>query len=169
MRFTQTSTRGTPLLLTLLLLLLAAVPAWPVEIRNTASGTVQGAPLDDATAQVSLNRLGAMVQSATAEIWPNQTLANRQGRSFVYDVLAQIDPADTGIDQVTIDAPPGYSNLAVQGVQVGGATRVENCPSPGPGQFCVTRTGKCRPPRRPHGARFDRAVAAAHQQRVRGA
>jgi parallel beta-helix repeat protein len=82
------------------------------------------------------------VTSAVAEIDPNSVTALSTGNSFTYDILPTLQPWDTGVDQIVITAPVGYTNLNVTGVSVGGSSHTANCPAPGVNEYCAAIAGQ---------------------------
>lgn len=133
------------LLRNLLLLALAGLLTLPgahgAAISNEAAGTVNGIPLSRVRARVDLTRVSSAVTSAWAEISPNRVTSASTGNAFAYDILPTIGPGDSGVSRIDITAPPGYSNLAVTGVEIGGAAWTASCPVPGPNQYCATVSG----------------------------
>lgn len=114
-------------------------------IQNSATGSLGAAALDTTNATVTLNRTGAVgnaVTSVLAEINPNAVAVKSVGNIFVYDLRPTIGGSDTGINQVIITAPAGYTGLNVTGVSVGGAALTSNCPAPAAGQYCATFSGQ---------------------------
>jgi uncharacterized repeat protein (TIGR01451 family) len=130
MKFTLTRTMR---LLVAMLLLPGLLHAAP--IGTTATGSVEGNGL---TATVTLNRVGGVVSQATAEIVPNEVQAGSPANAFSYSILPTISGGDSGVERVEIEAPAGYANLVVNGVEVGGVALTANCPTPGAGEYCAT-------------------------------
>ncbi len=113
-------------------------------IQNTATGTHNGVALNLANAAINLNRLDASnaVTGVVAEVSPNVVAAVGAATAFEYDILPTMGVSDTGINQVTISAPAGYSNLVVTRVSAGGVTLSAACATPGAGQYCAMVTGQ---------------------------
>ncbi len=103
-------------------------------------GNYSGEALDNDNGGLAL--WDPAVTSAVAEIDPNAVIALSTGNAFTYDILPTMQPWDTGVDQIVITAPAGYSNLNVTGVSVGGANPTANCPVPGVNEYCATVTGQ---------------------------
>jgi uncharacterized repeat protein (TIGR01451 family) len=84
------------------------------------------------------------VTSVLAELAPNDVITGSTGNTFIYDILATIGGSNTGVDQVVITAPAGYTNLAVTGVSVAGTAQTAggSCPTVGAGEYCVTVVGQ---------------------------
>jgi uncharacterized repeat protein (TIGR01451 family) len=82
------------------------------------------------------------VTSVVAEIAPNTIAINSAGAGFVYDLLPTINLGDTGVNQIAITTPAGYTAPAVTGVSVGGAPLAANCPAPGAGEYCAGIAGQ---------------------------
>jgi len=77
-----------------------------------------------------------------AEIDPNAVAVSSLGNAFIYDLLPTIGGSDSGVDEVVITAPAGYTNLTVTSVSVGGAGQASNCPTPGAGEYCTAIAGQ---------------------------
>jgi len=118
--------------------------AQAAPIQNSATGTHNGVTLNLANAVVNLNRLDTTnaVTGIVAEITPNVVAAAGAATAFDYDILPTIGVSDTGINQVTISAPTGYTGLAVTGVSAGGVALSSACATPGTGQYCAVTTGQ---------------------------
>lgn len=118
-----------------------------VDDTNTAAVAAQLAIVGDADADAADNNSltlqveGLAATQVLAEISPNFVAANAQARVFVYDMLATIGADDTGIDQVTITAPAGYSNLTLNWLAVADEAWSLVCPAPGNKEFCASSDG----------------------------
>lgn len=139
-------TRGSRLvrLFYALLATAAFLSAQAAPIQNSATGTHNGVPLSLVNAVVTLNRLDTTnaVTGVVAEIAPNVVAAAGVATAFDYDILPTIGISDTGINQVTISAPTGYSGLAVTDVSVGGMALSAVCATPGAGEYCAVTVGQ---------------------------
>jgi hypothetical protein len=95
-----------------------------------------GADGDDWTVTVQ----GNAVTSAVAEIAPNAVAVGSTGNSFTYDIRPTVNAGDTGVNQVVITAPAGYTNFNVTAVSLDGTGKSASgsCPSPAAGEYCVT-------------------------------
>ena len=84
------------------------------------------------------------VSAVVSEITPNTVPASSAGNAFTYDILPTIGGSDTGVNQLKITAPAGYTNLAVTGVSVGGSglSAGASCPAVGAGEYCATLSGQ---------------------------
>jgi uncharacterized repeat protein (TIGR01451 family) len=82
------------------------------------------------------------VTSVVAEIAPNTVAINSAAAGFIYDLLPTINLGDTGVNQIAITAPAGYTALTVTGVSVGGGPLAVNCPAPGAGEYCAGVAGQ---------------------------
>jgi outer membrane protein OmpA-like peptidoglycan-associated protein len=119
-----------------------------LQLANPSSGLVIGDADSDTTTQSTFtytivdDDTGPAVTSALAEINSTVVDVNQVGYLFSYDVLPTINGGDTGVDQVTITAPAGYTNINVTSVSVGGTGLTANCPTPGAGQYCDSVAGQ---------------------------
>jgi uncharacterized repeat protein (TIGR01451 family) len=93
---------------------------------------------DVATVTMTVN--ADAVTSLVAEVFPNNALPGVVAQPFLYDLLPEINPGNSGVQAVEINAPAGYTNLIVSGVEVDGAGLVRNCPSPGINEYCESIT-----------------------------
>lgn len=84
---------------------------------------------------------GNAVTAAVAEISPTGIAAGSAGNLFTYDILATVNPGDSGVNRITITAPAGYAGLGVVSVSVGGAPLALSCPAPAAGQYCASAAG----------------------------
>lgn len=84
------------------------------------------------------------VSSALAEISPNTVNIGTPGNSFTYDILPTIGASDSGVDQVVITAPAGYSKFSVTGVSVNGVGQAasDSCPTVGADEYCAAIVGQ---------------------------
>ena len=121
-----------------LAVLLAPGVAAAQLLQNTATGTSNGVVLDTGSSTVNLTRAGAAVTSVVAEISPNDVIAGVTAHPFVYDILPEINPGDSGVERIEILAPAGYANLSATDVRIDGTPLANNCPSPGAGEYCAT-------------------------------
>ncbi len=129
------------------ILILLMVPlAVPVQaLMNTASGSLGSSALDTTSASVILVLASNSVTSAVSEISPNSMLINSTGNACTYDILPTITASDTGINEFSLTAPAGHSNLSVTGVTTHGLARSPGGSCPGvvnPGEYCVNITGQ---------------------------
>ncbi|MHC4508366.1 MAG: hypothetical protein ACYTAO_05320 [Planctomycetota bacterium] len=87
---------------------------------------------------------GNAVTSAVAEIAPNVVAVGSTGNSFTYDIRPTVNAGDTGVNQVVIIAPAGYTNFNVTAVSLAGVAKSASatCPNPLAGEYCVT-IGQC--------------------------
>ncbi len=90
---------------------------------------------------LNINLQGQAATQVLAEISPNSVTANAQANLFLYDMLATIGVNDTGIDQLTLTAPAGYSNLILNWLSVAAVPWSQVCPAPGLAQFCASSNG----------------------------
>ncbi len=118
-----------------------------VDDTNTNAVAAQLAVVGDADADASDNNSltlqveGNAASQILAEISPNFVAANAQARVFAYDLLASIGANDTGIDQLTLSAPAGYSNLSLNWLAVANVAWSQVCPVPGNNEFCASSNG----------------------------
>jgi uncharacterized repeat protein (TIGR01451 family) len=113
----------------------ARSPAWIQAEVCTAGGVVGGTGPPQ----------GLAVTSAVAEIAPNAVSVSSTGNAFTYDILPTIGGSNTGVNQVVITAPAGYSSFSVTAVSVGGAGQGPlNCPTPTPAttEYCASVAGQ---------------------------
>lgn len=103
--------------------ILTAGPSIAQPLTNTATGRSGGVALVDTTAVVRLTRVGAVAQSVTAEVSPNEVLTNAIGAPFVYDLLPVFNAGDAGISEIRILPTGGFSNVIVTRVEVDGITQ----------------------------------------------
>jgi len=124
----------------LLATILFATPA--LALQNSASGSCSGSSLDLSAASVTLNLTGGTaVSSVTAEINPGGALINRSV-AFDLTLQPQINPGNSGLNQVTVSIPAGYGGLTPTGVSVDGvAVPAGSCPSPAAGSQCSSVSG----------------------------
>ncbi len=117
--------------------------AYAVPVQNAATGTFNGSALDITNATVTLDRIGgAAVTSAVAEIDPNNVAVSSAGNIFTYDILPTINAGDTGVDELSITAPAGYSGLNVTAVSVGGTAQSLDCALDNANEYCVALAGQ---------------------------
>jgi uncharacterized repeat protein (TIGR01451 family) len=133
---------GWLLLLVMVIAMLFGKVSYAFPVQNIATGTSNGILLDTTNATVSLNVTGNAVTSVVSEISPNIVTANTTGNTCTYDILPTINGGDTGVDQVIITAPAGFSNHIINSVSVGGAAQTANCPSPAAGEYCESVAGQ---------------------------
>ena len=77
---------------------------------NNSSETVT---LRDTTgATVRLSRVGTVAASAAAEITPTQVLAGTR-TDFLYSVVPVVNPGDSGVREIEIDVPGGFTGVTV--------------------------------------------------------
>jgi len=91
---------------------------------------------------LSVRATGDAVTSAAAEISPNTVAINSTENVFTYDVLPEINTGDTGVDNIVITVPGGYTNIGVTDMVVGGTSQTLNCPVPGAGEYCPAVSGQ---------------------------
>jgi outer membrane protein OmpA-like peptidoglycan-associated protein len=119
-----------------------------LQLVNPSAGLIIGDADSDTTTQNTCtytivdDDMGPAVTSALAEINATVVDVNQVGYLFTYDVLPTINGGDTGVDQITITAPVGYTNFNVTSVSVGGAGLITNCPAPAAGQYCASVAGQ---------------------------
>ena len=84
------------------------------------------------------------VSSVVSEISPNTVAISSTANAFVYDLLPTISGSDTGVNQIAITAPAGFTNFAVTGVSVGGSGQTLGgaCPTVGAGEYCASVAGQ---------------------------
>ena len=112
-------------------------------IKNEATGTLNGVPLESTKAAVTLNNLsGNAVSSVFAELVPNNITSSSIGTVLVYHILPTINPGDTGMREVVIAVPAGYTNMEVIGVSINQAPQAFQCASPTTGQYCSRIAGQ---------------------------
>jgi uncharacterized repeat protein (TIGR01451 family) len=111
----------------------------PFVSQASAAGDADGDMTDNNSITVQVT--GDAVTSALAEISPNSIAAGSIGNAFTYDILPTVGGSDTGINEIVITAPAGYSGIAVTGVSVGGVARNANC-ALGPLDYCVNLVGQ---------------------------
>ncbi len=121
--------------------------AYAAPISNSATGSLNGVPLDLSNATANLNSVsggGPAVTSILAEISPNAVGVNSIGETFTYDLLPTIGPGNTGFDQIAITAPVGYTNFSVSTLSISGTAQPASaaCPTPGAGEYCTTIAGQ---------------------------
>ena len=109
---------------------------------NGATAGLYNGNLPDRGALESICIGGNAVTSAVAEIDPTSVITGSVANAFAYDILPTIGGSDSGVDQVAISAPAGYSNLNVTAVSVGGVNQTLNCPTPGAAQYCAAIVGQ---------------------------
>ncbi len=119
---------------------LLATPA--VAIVNSASGSCGGLSLDLSTATATLNLItGTAVTGATAEINPGSILS-ASNASFTLAVQPTILAGNTGIDQISIAIPIGYTNIVAGAVSIDGSSiSAGSCPTPLAGTHCSQLSG----------------------------
>ncbi len=86
------------------------------------------------------------VSSAVAEIDPTTMQISSTGNGLTYDILPTINAGDTGVDEVTITAPAGYTLNSISAVSydagAGYGVRAANCPTPGAAEYCASIAGQ---------------------------
>ncbi|MEN8142236.1 MAG: OmpA family protein, partial [Thermodesulfobacteriota bacterium] len=86
---------------------------------------------------------GAAVTSAVAEINPSAIIVNSLANSFTVDILPEIIPGDTGLNQVVIDAPPGFIRVGgTPTISVGGIPLTFDCALDTADDYCFTEVGQ---------------------------
>jgi uncharacterized repeat protein (TIGR01451 family) len=75
------------------------------------------------------------------EINPNVIPAGSTN-TFTLDLLPTILATDPSVGVITVTAPAGYGSPAVLGFEVAGAALTAQCPTPGPGAYCATVSGR---------------------------
>lgn len=100
--------------------------------------------LPSGTVTVNSMPPGNAVTSAVAEISPTGVSAGSGGNLFTYDILATINPGNTGVNRIAITAPAGYAGFSVTAVSVGVASLAPSaaCPAPAAGEYCVSISGQ---------------------------
>lgn len=61
---------------------------------------------------------------------------------FIVTLTPAIHAGDTGLNQIVINVPAGYSNIVVTGVDVGDSVLIGQCPAPAAGQYCGAVSGQ---------------------------
>jgi hypothetical protein len=110
------------------------------EPQATAAGDADGDPGDANSRAVTVS--GAAVSSVVAEISPNALSVSATDNNFIYDILPTINSEDTGVDEVALTAPSGYTNLQVIALSIGGAVQTPNCPAAAGDEYCLSTSGQ---------------------------
>lgn len=103
--------------------LLFPAKAFSLSISNTVNGSCNGIPFTESTVTLNSTGGGNAVTDVTAEINPGATITN-VNTSFSVVILPVVNPGDTGIDQITINIPSGYSSIVPGTVSVDASTQV---------------------------------------------
>ena len=138
--------------------LTADVPATPgsadftstVDDSTTLSIAAQAVTVGDADGDAGDNNSQTVtveaqaVSAAVAEISPNVVGVGSVANVFSVDVLTTIAATDSGVNQLTITAPTGYSNLAATSVSVNANayTLSASCPTLAANEYCASVTGQ---------------------------
>jgi len=111
----------------------ASIPA-QVVIEGDADGDATNENSDTVTVE------GPAVSAVVAEISPNLVALASTNNLFSYNLLTTIQSIDSGVDQVTITTPVGYSNLVVNNVSVNGVEQTlgSSCSSLVADEFCFS-------------------------------
>ncbi len=118
---------------------------------SDASGSTITTPIDPANSINNGNTIDWFtgpknaVTSVIAEMTPSSEFISAVNRQFSFYMLPTINATgDTGLDQITIITPTGYSNTNISNVTVATTTLTPSasCPAIGSGEYCTSTAGQ---------------------------